>query len=64
MKPVNNKKPGHILAFKEIEFWNDIFDLSKYDRYNKGFKYIFCIIDTFTHTVYCIAMKIKIIIMY
>ena len=40
---------GHIVAFKENEFWNiDIFDLLKYERYNKGYKYIFCAIDTFT----------------
>ena len=60
MKRVNNKTTGHIVAFKENEFWNiDIFDLSKYYKYNKGYKYIFCAIDIFTRKVYCIAMKNK-----
>ena len=60
MKPVNNKKLGHIVAFKENKFCNiDIFDISKYYRYNKGFKYIFCAIDIFTRKAYCIAMKNK-----
>ena len=35
------------------------FDLSKYYKYNKGYKYIFCRIDIFTRKVYCIAMKNK-----
>ena len=60
MKPVINKTTGHIVAFKENEFWNiDIFDLSKYYKYNKGYKYIFCAIDIFTRKVYCISMKNK-----
>ena len=56
----NKKLNGHIDGFKENEFWNiDIFDLSKYERYNKGYKYIFCAIDIFTRKVYCIPMKQK-----
>ena len=49
MKPVQNKTNGHIITFKENEYRNlVIFDLSEYDRYNKGYKYIFCAIDIFT----------------
>ena len=60
MKPINNKTSGHIAAFKENKFWNiDIFDLSRYYKYNKGYKYIFCAIDIFTRKVYCIAIKNK-----
>ena len=60
MKPVNKQSTGHVVAFKPNEFWNiDIFDLSKYDKYNSGYKYIFCAIDIFTRKAYCIAMKNK-----
>ena len=60
MKPVKKSSSGHIGAFKPNEFWNiDIFDLSKYDKYNSGYKYIFCAIDIFTRKAYCIAMKTK-----
>ena len=59
-KQAKNKSTGHITAFFENEFWNiDIFDLSKYDKYNKGYKYIFCAIDIFTRRVWCKAMKNK-----
>ena len=33
--------------------------MSKYDKYNSGYKYIFCAIDIFTRKAYCIAMKNK-----
>ena len=51
---------GHIVAYKKNEFRNiDIYDLSKYDKYNKGYKYIFCVIDIFTRKVYCVPLKNK-----
>ena len=37
----------------------DTYDLSKYDKYNKGYKYIFCAIDIFTRKVYCVPLKNK-----
>ena len=54
----------HIVAFKQNEFWNiDIFDLSKFEKHNKGYKYIYiyiyCAIDIFTHKVFCAPMKNK-----
>ena len=58
MKPVKKQTTGHIVALKENEIWNiDIFDLSKYDKYNKGYKYIFCAIDIFTRKAFCVPMK-------
>ena len=60
MKPVKKQSTGHIVAFKQNEFWNiDIFDLSKFEKHNKGYKYIFCAIDIFTRKVFCAAMKNK-----
>ena len=60
LKPVKKHRPAILLHTKKNEFWNiDIYDLSKYDKYNKGYKYIFCAIDIFTRKVYCIPLKNK-----
>jgi hypothetical protein len=60
MKPVKKTSTGHIVAYKPNEFWNiDIYELSKYDKNNKGYKYIFCVIDIVTRKVYCVLLKNK-----
>lgn len=54
------KHDGHITASFPDEFWQyDIFVLDKYAKYNKEYKYIFCVIDVFTRKVYAVAMKNK-----
>jgi hypothetical protein len=54
------KQKGHIVAFFPNQFWQmDIFDLSKYEKYNSGYKYILSIIDVFTRKAYLMAMKYK-----
>ena len=37
----------------------DIFDLTKYAEYNRGFKYIFAAVDTFTRKAYVEPMLFK-----
>ena len=37
----------------------DIFDLTKYNAANKGYKYMLCIIDVFTRKVWLYKMKKK-----
>jgi flagellar motor protein MotB len=60
MKQQNKTKSGHIVAMFPNEWWQiDIFILEKYYKYNKGFKYIFCVIDIFSRKVYTVAMKTK-----
>ena len=60
LKPVTKSSTGHIVAYFPNEFWNiDIFDLSKFVKYNNGFKYIFCAIDIFTRKAFCEPMKNK-----
>ena len=42
MKTYRKTSSGHIVAYKPNEFWKiDTYDLSTYDKYNKGYKYIF-----------------------
>ena len=54
------KHTAHIHSDFPNEFWNiDIFDLSKYSKYNKGYAYIFCAIDIFTRIAFCVPMKTK-----
>jgi len=51
---------GHITAFDKNELWQiDQFFLPKYYKKNRGYKYIFCVIDVFTRYVYCIPLKNK-----
>ena len=54
------KPSGHVTADLENEFWNmDIYDLSKYQNQNNGFRYILAIIDVFTRKAYCEPMMSK-----
>ena len=59
-KKKSRKKLGTITANYENELWNlDIFDLSKFAKFNSNYLYILCAIDVFTRKAYCQAMKNK-----
>ena len=59
-KKVFKSEGGHIVALAKNELWQiDQFFLPKYYKSNRGYKYIFCIIDVFTRFVYCIPLKKK-----
>lgn len=59
-KKKSKKKQGSITAKYENELWEmDIYDLSKFAKYNSNYQYILCVIDVFTRKVYCQAMKNK-----
>jgi len=54
------KREGHIIAITyEDNAQMDIYDLSKYKNYNKGFKYILTVIDVFTRKAFVEPMKSK-----
>ena len=51
---------GHIVALSPNKLWQiDIFILSKYEKYNKGYSNILCAVDVFTRKVYVEKMKSK-----
>ena len=51
---------GHIVAYRINEIWQiDIYDVSRYEKSNKGFKYMFAVVDVFTRYGYIIPMKNK-----
>ena len=51
---------GHITASYKNEFWQmDLFDLSKYYKVNKPYKYILAVIDVFTRYAYCQPVESK-----
>ena len=51
---------GHIVSFNPFNLLQlDIFVMLKYERYNKGYGYIFCVIDVFSRKVWCYPMKKK-----
>jgi hypothetical protein len=57
---IKKKREGHIIAITyEDDAQMDIYDLSKYKNYNKGFKYILTIIDVFTRKAFVELMKSK-----
>jgi len=59
-KKKSRKKLGTITANYENELWNlDIFDLSKFAKFNNNYHYILCAIDVFTRKAYCQALKNK-----
>ena len=59
-RKVFKSEGGHIVAMSKNELWQiDQFFLPKYYKNNKGYKYIFCVIDVFTRYVYCIPLKKK-----
>ena len=54
------KNFGSITAFRINEIWQiDIYDLSRYETSNKGYKYCFAVVDVFTRFAYIIALKNK-----
>ena len=59
-RKVFKSEGGHIVAMSKNELWQiDQFFLPKYYKSNRGYKYIFCVIDIFTRYVYCIPLKKK-----
>jgi len=60
-KVQQKKQPeGHITSTLPNEFWQfDIFDLSRYESQNDGYKYIFGCVDVFTRKAYMEPMKQK-----
>ena len=62
LKETKNRKShlGHIVAFRVNEIWQiDIYDLSRYDKSNKGYNYMFSTVDVFSRFAYIIPMKNK-----
>ena len=54
------EEQGHIVAIFPNENWQmDIFDLSKYEHYNHGYKYLFAVVDIFTRKLFAVPMKNK-----
>ena len=52
--------PGHVVAMVPNELWQmDIFDLSKYMKQNKDYRYLLCCIDVFTRKAYAEPMLFK-----
>ena len=59
---VQHQKPApeHVVAMVPIELWQmDIFDLSKYMKQNKDYRYLLCCIDVFTRKAYAEPMLFK-----
>ena len=55
-----SKPNGHIVANLVNELWQmDIFDLSRYEKRNVGFRYLLVCIDVFSRKAYVKAMKNK-----
>ena len=51
---------GHITASFKNEFWQmDLYDLSKYYKANKPYKYILAVVDVFTRFAYCQPVESK-----
>ena len=60
-KETKKKKPtGHVVAMVPNELWNvDIFDMSKYVKANKGYRYLLACVDVFTRKAYVEPMQNK-----
>jgi hypothetical protein len=51
---------GHIVSFKAFDLLEmDIFVLDKYSKQNKGYGYIFAVVDVFSRKAYAYPMKHK-----
>ena len=51
---------GHIVAFQENEVWQvDLFFMMKFERTNKGYIYMFVVVDVFTRRAYVRKQKTK-----
>jgi hypothetical protein len=54
------KTKGHIVSFKAFDLLEmDIFVLDKYNKQNKGYGYIFAVVDVFSRKAYAYPMKHK-----
>ena len=54
------QKPGHIVAFNPDErIEMDLIDMTKFDKKNKGYGWIFLLVDIFTRKAYAYMMKNK-----
>ena len=54
------QKPGHIVAFNPDERVEmDLIDMTKFERQNKGYGWIFLLVDIFTRRAYAYMMKKK-----
>ena len=60
-KPVIRKfRKGRVFTPGVNWIWAcDLADLSKYKRFNNGYKYLLCVIDTFSEFRYLVPMKLK-----
>jgi hypothetical protein len=57
IQPNRKKLLGKIVAYRPLSLIQmDIFDMQKFARTNKGYKYILCIIDVFTRKVWAYKM--------
>ena len=60
VKQVNKKQLGHITSFTyKQNAQMDIFDISKYSKTNKNYKYLLVLIDVFTREVFLRPLKNK-----
>jgi hypothetical protein len=56
----SKKNMGHIIAFKAFDLLEcDIFVLDKYSKQNKGYGYIFAVVDVFSRKAYAYPMNKK-----
>jgi len=56
----SRKNMGHIISFKAFDLLEcDIFVLNKYSKQNKGYGYIFAVVDVFSRKAYAYPMKNK-----
>ncbi len=57
---INSKPKGHIVAKLVNELWQmDIFDLSRYEKHNDGFRYRLACADVFSRQAYVKPMKTR-----
>ena len=51
---------GHLVSYAPNDWWQfDIFDLSRYEKKNEGYRYLFACVDVFTRKAYVVSMKGK-----
>ena len=51
---------GHLVSYSPNDWWQfDIFDLSRYEKKNDGFKYLLACVDVFSRKAYVEPMKEK-----
>ena len=57
--PRKPKRARVVVPSMALQFEGDLFDLSNYSRYNKGFKWILLVVDSFSRRVECEPLKSK-----